>query len=1328
MLDSNAVYNRVLREREEADKLQLERKKEEEQRELEATQATGEKDVKDYNLGDNIKEGVGAIVGGGIDIYNSVASLPKLFDKRFYQPTDPENPYQYDAPWLIKHQPITRTRWGKFVRGGTEIVGGLVGTGKVLWGIKGLKGLATAAKATRLGRVGLSAVQGASYDLISNQSQEQNLARSLIDIKPQWAGVLNPIATREDMSPAMKSVYNIGEGLGIGGLFDVAVEAGGWGLRSYSINAKKSAKKITTNNYDALSKAVDKSSDIDYGKKTVQIEAGARKAYERSLFRKMKNSGEIPKDTSIATFRKEYKPWKKLPDEQKNEAMQMFADKNELDWGPYRDMNLRAGRQSKANKELAIEQLEFALTQGTPRPNPAYYMGADVTDNQALSSSTMPMKGPRDMIEIRNNPTQKYGSPRGTLTEANIRRIEYSAPGTVTSERNSLAKVLQAEPSFHELYSTAMPEVVAEDLANATADIMRFVNDSGHTRLIDIPQEDVIKYIKDKNAGNPTAIEGIGTLNTAQLVATDTVLGQLLYEARDLAKASLSVADEIAINADGSVLDGILARYSAIARMRKETSMLASFNLRKQNAGGNLKDTIAEMDIRGKASDAVAENVATFKQLLKNDVDDDLLESFIHFTATGNGKKQTWTDMNTFYTRKLKGYREGDVYQRNAIINELQTMGINSMLSGPKTPVRALVGTGLQTVMRPVATILGSLGQGNDRVTRGAFQSLGAMVEARNDAWRKAVADFQSYNIHEEGWRGLTQTKKDQEWEDMMKYFDQHGTTGEKASAHFANALREINKIPVFNYGPRIMKSLDTYFTQIIARGRVRQLAFDDVWTKLQQSGEIISDQDFDRIVKQAEVDFEGKVFSADGQITDEMVKFASDEAKLTAELTGFAKDLDLVFEKTPYLRPFFLFARTGVNALHMTSKYTPILNRFIRENVDIRTGNWDDPGMIKYGIKSQADLEIAQAVMRGREAIGYGVTSTAALMALNGQITGNGPPDRGLRNTMIQNGWQPRSIKIGGNYVSYEALEPFNMFFSFIADTVDAQRVMGEEWAGNNFGKISYLLSANVTNKSFLAGLLQLQDLMTSQGGDASRVIANFANNQLPLAGLRNEIGKVLSPGMRELETGFWQSVGNRNLWADIGTPGKLLPYKYDVLNGERINAHEPLTRLVNAILPFNLGVGTNPTRELLFRSGLNLKQTFNTGPGGESLEGYPDLKSKYQFYMGQQNIEAQLEKAFTPQIIDSIKDMERDRDSGKVYEPRYTLHGRIIEEIFRNAKKQAWQMLLQDKDIGGKASTLEYLHQIGQLGNKLRMQGQPDAAENVQRQIDQLKNKPIK
>ena len=103
-------------------------------------QASFQKAPEDFNTGDNVKELGRAVAGGVVDIYNSVVSLPKLLDKRFYQATDPENPWTYDSPLLIKNKPITHTKWGGFVRGGIELAGGAVGAGKVLGGIKGLKG------------------------------------------------------------------------------------------------------------------------------------------------------------------------------------------------------------------------------------------------------------------------------------------------------------------------------------------------------------------------------------------------------------------------------------------------------------------------------------------------------------------------------------------------------------------------------------------------------------------------------------------------------------------------------------------------------------------------------------------------------------------------------------------------------------------------------------------------------------------------------------------------------------------------------------------------------------------------------------------------------------------------------------------------------------------------------------------------------------------------------------------------------------------------------------------------------------------------------------
>ena len=139
-----------------------------------------------------------------------------------------------------------------------------------------------------------------------------------------------------------------------------------------------------------------------------------------------------------------------------------------------------------------------------------------------------------------------------------------------------------------------------------------------------------------------------------------------------------------------------------------------------------------------------------------------------------------------------------------------------------------------------------------------------------------------------------------------------------------------------------------------------------------------------------------------------------------------------------------------------MTSKYTPILNSFIKEHADIMGKKWNHPDLLQYGIKTQSDHEIAKATMRGRQAISYGFTSMVAWAALNGNITGNGPPDRGLRSTWQAFGWQPRSIKIGDSYVSYESLEPFNGILGFVADIVDSQKVW--EMNGHQITLVKFL------------------------------------------------------------------------------------------------------------------------------------------------------------------------------------------------------------------------------------------------------------------------------
>jgi hypothetical protein len=126
-------------------------------------------------------------------------------------------------------------------------------------------------------------------------------------------------------------------------------------------------------------------------------------------------------------------------------------------------------------------------------------------------------------------------------------------------------------------------------------------------------------------------------------------------------------------------------------------------------------------------------------------------------------------------------------------------------------------------------------------------------------------------------------------------------------------------------------------------------------------------------------------------------------------------------------------------------------------------------------------------------------------------------------------------------------------------------------------------------------------------------------------------------------------------------------------------------MTRAFNAVSPFQMNLGTTPTRELLFRSLFDTKTTLNSGPNGEALTA--QMKSKYQYLIGRQNIEAQLTDLFkNPDVVKSILDMESDRAAGRRYDAMTTLHNEQIRQIFDTAKRTAWLEMKSGDDAVAK------------------------------------------
>ena len=255
----------------------------------------------------------------------------------------------------------------------------------------------------------------------------------------------------------------------------------------------------------------------------------------------------------------------------------------------------------------------------------------------------------------------------------------------------------------------------------------------------------------------------------------------------------------------------------------------------------------------------------------------------------------------------------------------------------------------------------------------------------------------------------------------------------------------------------------------------------------------------------------------------------------------------------------------------------------------------------------------------------------------------------------------------------------------STIADVGDASELMGEEWTENELGKISLVIAQAITSKSYLAGIQSFVDLFAGRPGQGGRIVSGLINNQVPLAGIRNDLGKIFTPYTRELNSGIIDSIRNRNLLSE-NLPGQDLPIKYDLLNGRPIKNWDFITRAYNAFVPINFNLTPSLGRTFLFKSGYDIRLSVLYSPNGDNLTDSPMIRSKFQREIGKENLEVKLSRlAKDPKIIESIRLMQADIRAGKRgdYNARDYYHNIVIDRLFKDARVLAWNSIKDEAPI---------------------------------------------
>ena len=884
-----------------------------------------------------------------------------------------------------------------------------------------------------------------------------------------------------------------------------------------------------------------------------------------------------------------------------------------------------------------------------------------------------------------------YGAEEGSTGSVTtpVQREKASLPNATYDEKviTSVLKDLKSSEAFDaEVRGVKAGQFTMEEKwGDAIAQHQRTV--LGRNAAEMPAKEYLYEFFQNSNVFEKGTKDEIVSWTEKNIVAADLVVGSLLKQLRDTGIAGREIADFANlgdIDAPAKqVLDTMLTAMQEIKRSRLTMSdAFAGMTpaKRKKAIADALK---SDMD---NSKDALSQII----QLASRDKDDDLMKGLFETISSVNDVNNL-DDIDAWARKMVLGGDIDGKVRTGELIKELQTMMIHSILSGPKTAIRAMMGTSTATFIRPLSTAIGATMRypfsGDSTTIRASLASMNAMMQALPESFKLFKNRLNSYwsgDIATVKTRFAETSKGDVNWELVRRWAESDkANAGEKASFYLANMARNANNNSLFTYSTKLMAATDDSFSYILGRAKMREKAFRSAADA--QSAGRLADITPD-LLKKYENDFYSDVFDANGSITDKATDFARREVTLTQDLTGFSKGLNEVFNATPWAKPFFLFARTGVNGLALTAKHTPGFNFLVKEFNDIAFANPNTLADVhKYGIFTPEELANAKALQTGRLGMGTAMVSMATWSWMSGNLTGNGPTDRAQRKVWMDGGYKPRSIKIGDVWVGYDSIEPFNQIFNIIADVGDHQQLMGDEWVEKQLLSTSLVIAQGIARKSYLQGMQQFVDLFAGNPGQPERIVGNIANNTLPLAGLRNEIGKILTPYTRELGSGIDQAVRNRNL-AFEGLPGSDLPIKYDILTGRPIKEHDFITRTFNAISPVSFNLDHSPGRQFLFDSGYDLRTSTYYSPDGVNLTDSPDVRSLFQKAIGDQNLERELDKmAADPKMIASLNEMNQKIKNGErgEYESIDFAHNRKLKILFTRARQKAWAKIKNEPAV---------------------------------------------
>ena len=559
----------------------------------------------------------------------------------------------------------------------------------------------------------------------------------------------------------------------------------------------------------------------------------------------------------------------------------------------------------------------------------------------------------------------------------------------------------------------------------------------------------------------------------------------------------------------------------------------------------------------------------------------------------------------------------------------------NNVLSG-LSAFRAGIGNTAQLTLRPITSLIGHglLGplDGFEGFKRTLYYN-GALFEtnrrALHDAFQMMKRAHKDPELMMKAYRKDFIFKETKDWdilEDMRPVWEAENNWGRIIQYDSAKALNQLARHPAMRYGMTGMVFPDVFTWTHISHWLTRVRAYDEVFSEFGFA-------DWKKIAA-AEKRVSKEMFDANGLPTDKVLQSLTGEISLNLD-DGLATWINQATTAYPVSKELFMFPRTGSNVVKNASSWTPLqaipgINKYSKT---IYAGN--NPELIEIALKEHgidmASTPNAMVIYQNLRAEYVGRMAFAGLMAgslwqyaVGGNIRGNGNYNAGRRRKeRDQFGYEPKTINIGGKWVSYKGIIGVEQVLSIIGDmayySTDIEQPFLEDWQA----KLMWTISASFLNETPLQGM---EPLVAAINGDLNawnRLAANSARGWIPLSSGLGVLSDGISSTQKDIEGEIHEYVANR-------LPGfsSTLPEQKDFWTGDPLNdISNPFLRGLNAINPLKISDGAEPWRIWLHKTGWRGHSKLGMDSTG-SYKYSTKEREKIMEYIGEEKLFKQIQR----------------------------------------------------------------------------------------------------